>query len=109
PGDAFRGANVRRWNLEAELAVRRLPTTLFTSGEALFLFQILRVTALSLVDVSTGNASPELAVPVVLDNHEPTTSRALLWRRTYDHCRTPSGIARIRRPAGRADPVGLRG
>ena len=86
-------------------AVTLLTRTGETGGQALLFLEVLRVASLVLVDVATGDAGPELPVPVVLNDHEAAAPRALLWRAAHEHVRPPSGIARIRHPAGRADPV----
>ncbi len=93
--------------LEAELAVRGLPTPLLARGETLFLEQFLRVGDLGLVDVPASNAACELPVPVVLDDHEPAAARAPTGRCTSDHSHTPVLAARpesLRLGAGSVPP-----
>ncbi|RLT43786.1 MAG: hypothetical protein DWI58_03050 [Chloroflexi bacterium] len=73
--------------LEAELAVGRLAAALLAGGQALLLLDVLRVSTLRLVDVTTGDTSAELPVPIVFNNHEAAAARALLWRGALQHLR----------------------
>ena len=97
---AGRYVTVRARRLEAELAVRGLATPLLAGSEALFLKQFLRIGDFGLVDVPASNAACELPVPVVLDNHQPATTRAPVRRRTSDHSYTPVFGRPGRNPSG---------
>src|SRR5690606_19410354 len=98
-------AEARGAVLQAELAVRRLAAALLAGGQALLFFEVLGVAPLGLVDVAAGHAGTELTVPVVLNDHQATAARALLWRSALQHYPPSFWFARIRHPAGRADPA----